>query len=142
MYEVVVATFPDHLGLQSKLGDTLYKAYTTSLQLSLAQPYRDCRAVELFLKHWMNDSLRRAWVSLENAGVDITEDLVAKLFQNLISPFGNQVPFSCIPCTGYGFVWRSATTRVDTGASSDTTGQTRKGGLRRKGNKGNPWWKE
>ena len=45
----------------------------------------------------MNDSSRRAWVSLENAGVDITEDLVANLFQNLMSPFGNQVPFSCIP---------------------------------------------
>ena len=97
VYDVVVATCPDHPGLQSNLGDTLYRPYTTSLQLSPAQPYRDFTAVVLFLKHWMNDSLRRAWVSLENAGVDITEDLVAKLFQNLISPFGNQVPFSCIP---------------------------------------------
>ena len=86
MDEVVVATFPYHPGLQSKLGETLRQEYTTSLQLSLARPYGDSRAVELFLKHWMGDSLRRAWVSL-----------VARLFRNVVSPFGNQVAFSCIP---------------------------------------------
>ena len=41
--------------------------------------------------------MRRAWVSLENAGVNITEDLVVGLFQNLISPFGDLVPLFCIP---------------------------------------------
>jgi len=97
VYEVVVATFPDHPGLQSKLNNALYKAYTPSLQLCLARPYRDSKSVEIFLKYWMDDSMRRAWASMENAGVDITENLVAVLFRNLISPFGNQVPFSCVP---------------------------------------------
>ena len=92
-----MATLPDRLGLQSMLSNNLFKAYTTSLQLCLGRPCRDYSAVDLFLMHWVDDSMQRAWASLENAGVGITEDLVARLFQNLISPLGDQVPFSCIP---------------------------------------------
>ena len=121
MDEVVVATFPDHPGLQSKLGDTLRQEYTTSLQLSLARPYGDSRAVEFFLKHWMGDSLRRAWVSLENADVDITEDLVDRLFRNVVSSLWQSGGLLLHTHTTYGSFWWSATPRMDICPNSGST---------------------
>merc|ERR1711879_768955 len=55
------------------------------------------RRVERFLSEWMEQSISRAWQSIDNSGVTINEGLVEKLFQNLIAPFGEDHPFSCVP---------------------------------------------
>jgi len=55
------------------------------------------RRVEKFLREWMEQSISRAWQSIDNSGVAITEELVLNLFQNLIAPFGEDHPFSCVP---------------------------------------------
>ena len=57
-------------------------------------PTKTVEPWSFFLRHWMNERQLAASMGQKNAGVDIAEDLVVKLFQNLISPFGNQVPFS------------------------------------------------
>jgi len=46
---------------------------------------------------WLDDSMRRAWSAVEFPEKTITEINVYCLFQNLVAPFGDDVPFSCIP---------------------------------------------
>ena len=41
--------------------------------------------------------IRRAWPFDEKARVDTTEKVLAEVFRNLSSPFGEQVPFSHVP---------------------------------------------
>merc|ERR1712048_218046 len=55
------------------------------------------RRVERFLSEWMEQSISRAWQSIDNTGIIINEELVMSLFQNLIAPFGEDHPFSCVP---------------------------------------------
>merc|ERR1711982_128776 len=57
----------------------------------------DLARVENFTKKWLEDSMNRAWGSIDQCGEKLSEGNVARLFQNLVAPFGDDHPFSCIP---------------------------------------------
>merc|ERR1719221_814462 len=41
--------------------------------------------------------MNRAWQAIDNSERIVTHDSVVQLFQNLLAPFGEEHPFSCIP---------------------------------------------
>mmetsp|Transcript_111919 Transcript_111919/g.361456 ORF Transcript_111919/g.361456 Transcript_111919/m.361456 type:complete len:598 (-) Transcript_111919:126-1919(-) len=62
-----------------------------------SRPMTDAERVELFTRLWVDDSMGRAWQSVDYVERILTFDTVVKLFQNLIAPFGEDHPFSCVP---------------------------------------------
>lgn len=83
----------------SKVFQALCKSYDTVLDecFSDSRPLEDLHRVQDFLKRWVDESMRRAWTSVENSETVITERTVIQLFANLIAPFGDDHAFSCIP---------------------------------------------
>jgi hypothetical protein len=49
------------------------------------------------MKRWINESMQRCWNSVPDSERVITENSVTRLFANLVAPFGEDHPFSCIP---------------------------------------------
>lgn len=98
MWDATSVTFADEKA-QSKVYNALHKAYQGALDECLldTRPREDLERVEQFTKRWIDDSMRRAWCSVENSDRTITEGNVVRLFQNLVAPFGNDHPFSCVP---------------------------------------------
>lgn len=98
MWDATNATFSDG-NVRSKVYNALFRAYQPALDECLMdkRPMEELQRVELFTKRWVDDSMRRAWSSVENSERTITEANVSRLFQNLVAPFGDNHPFSCIP---------------------------------------------
>lgn len=57
----------------------------------------DLQKVELFTRRWMEISMGKLWQVFENAGILMAEDTIVNLFADLVAPFGEEHPFSCIP---------------------------------------------
>jgi len=85
--------------VQSKIYKALHKAYHGALEESMAdsRPQEELQRVEIFIRKWIDDSMSRAWYSLEAVGVTLTDKSVLRLFQALAAPFGDEHPYSCIP---------------------------------------------
>jgi len=97
MWDSTHAVFPDRAA-QTKVYNSLYRSYQPALDECIVNAkLEDLQRVEHFTKRWLDDSMRRAWCSVEQAERTITRGSVLKLFQNLIAPFGDNHPFSCIP---------------------------------------------
>lgn len=63
-----------------------------------SRPLESTEKVKRFFKRWMEESMTRAWNSVEqNGGGNLSFRKVTKLFQNLIAPFGEEHNFTCIP---------------------------------------------
>jgi len=63
----------------------------------------DLQRVELFTKTWMESSMNRAWQAIETSPKLLSQENIVLLFQNLLAPFGDEHPFSCVPA---GFTQR------------------------------------
>merc|ERR1712008_413191 len=105
-----------------------------------SRPLEELQRVEIFIRKWIDDSMRRAWCSLEalEAPGTLTDKSVMRLFQALAAPFGDEHPYSCIPdCLTKGIgrppqdwkfigqvvkqlfdTWKNETTTSGTGGSS------------------------
>eukprot|EP00931_Biecheleriopsis_adriatica_P043974 TRINITY_DN25126_c0_g1_i1.p1 TRINITY_DN25126_c0_g1~~TRINITY_DN25126_c0_g1_i1.p1 ORF type:complete len:486 (-),score=127.22 TRINITY_DN25126_c0_g1_i1:25-1482(-) len=60
------------------------------------RPMPDLERVEVFTRAWVESSMGKAWSALETGGLMTPENLVW-LFQDLLAPFGEEHPFSCVP---------------------------------------------
>jgi len=100
MWECSAKTFQsEEDSVRVKVYNALHKAYDPALQECLKDPRKmeDIKRVELFTEQWLRDSMQRAWASVDNSSEVINEHYVLTLFRQLIAPFGDEHPFSCIP---------------------------------------------
>merc|ERR1712070_145888 len=97
MFDATQATFGEE-AVCSKVYKTLTSAHEKAYIHACedTRPLQDLQRVELFVKAWMEDSMGRAWQALDNANAMSAEN-VTRLFENLIAPFGEDHPFSCVP---------------------------------------------
>jgi len=81
-----------------KLYNALSKTYQSALDATLTDTRRrqDQQRVEDFLQRWIHESMGRAWTSIEDSEL-LTEQTVCRLFNNLLYPFGDSIPFTTIP---------------------------------------------
>jgi len=98
MWDATRASFKDAT-VQSKINNALSKAYWPALDEVLAdtREIQDLARVENFTKKWLEDSMSRAWSAVDQCGEKLSEGNLSRLFQNLVAPFGDDHPFSCIP---------------------------------------------
>jgi len=61
-------------------------------------PEQELQRVELFMKRWIDDSMGRCFAAIQDSDSLLTADRTETLFRTLLAPFGNDDPFSCIPC--------------------------------------------
>lgn len=105
--------------VQSKVFQAISRAYWPALDTVLENglleeeilrgdlpPHKQLQRVEAFTRQWIDDSVCRAWVSVEQAESMLTEDVVEDLFRGLIMPFGGDDPFSCMPAALTGNIGR------------------------------------
>jgi len=98
MWEATSMIFSD-IKAQSKIYTALHKTYQGALEETMAdsRPLEKLQRVEIFIRKWIDDSMRRAWCSLEAVEDTLTDKCVLRLFQALVAPFGDEHPYSCIP---------------------------------------------
>merc|ERR1712032_71829 len=98
MWDVAKSMFFDEK-LASKVFTALNKSYQPALEHAHAdrRPMQPLQRVEVFTRHWIDDSVCRAWQPLTAAGQAFDADRATTLFQNLLAPFGDDNAFSCIP---------------------------------------------
>lgn len=86
-------------GIKGKIYRALYNTYQVAMDECLvdSRPVEPLHKVQRFTKRWIDESMTRAWNSVEGSEALLTEATVVRLFQNLIAPFGNDNEFSCIP---------------------------------------------
>jgi len=97
MWHATSLAFPEKK-VQSKIYHALHKGYQGALEETMAdaRPVEELQRVEIFVRKWIDNSMRRAWSSVEAEGT-LTDKNVLRLFQALVAPFGNDHPYSCIP---------------------------------------------
>merc|ERR1719414_572176 len=109
MWEATQATFKDDK-VRTKVYNAISKSYWPHLDEALASsmarahfphyPQEDLRHVEEFTRAWIHDSMGRAWSALPSVNEEgedlLKEDIMCRLFQRLLVPFGEEHPFSCI----------------------------------------------
>lgn len=111
MWQTIQAFFDDEK-LRSKVWKALSGAYWRAVEITREEmeqqqgpfswsrkqdPRQDQLRVEMFVRRWIDDSTCRAWGAIESAGMELNEELLDGFFQALVSPFGLEDPFSCIP---------------------------------------------
>jgi len=99
MWDAARHTFRGNDTAVSKVYASLGKTYDVALDEAVAdnRPIPDEVRMEHFMKRWINESMQRCWSSFEGSDRLITERSVTKLFGNLVAPFGDEHPFSCVP---------------------------------------------
>jgi hypothetical protein len=117
MWETTESIFSDEKA-RTKVYNALSKAYPRALDQILnvivteddpnirLTPEQQLKRVEEFLWHWIDDSMCRAWVSIEGAESVLTNENVGQLFQTLIAPFGVEDPYTCMPQAVTGQIGR------------------------------------
>lgn len=103
MWDATRQTFRDNDAVVNKVYAAVHKTYDLALTEAVEpnQAIRDDVRMERFMNRWINESMQRCWNSVENSERVITEHSVVKLFGNLVAPFGDDHPFSCIPQVFY-----------------------------------------
>lgn len=88
---------PDQEALRNKVYKGLKSAHERAREETLASPLRDdLQRVEFFTKSWIHNSMGKAWQAIEQGGL-MNPESVVMLFQELLAPFGEEHPFSCVP---------------------------------------------
>jgi len=84
--------------VSKKVYNALQKTYQPALDEVLADQTvsDDLQRVERFTRKWVEDSMQRAWAAIDG-GATMNEEKVTQLFRNLVAPYGDKHPFSCIP---------------------------------------------
>eukprot|EP00930_Biecheleria_cincta_P082537 TRINITY_DN72254_c0_g1_i1.p1 TRINITY_DN72254_c0_g1~~TRINITY_DN72254_c0_g1_i1.p1 ORF type:complete len:495 (-),score=102.59 TRINITY_DN72254_c0_g1_i1:75-1559(-) len=85
--------------LRNKLYRALKNSHETAYKEAIndPRPMADLERVEIFCRAWIETSMGKAWSALETAGDLMTLDNLVWLFQDLVAPFGEEHPFSCVP---------------------------------------------
>jgi len=88
---------PDE-SIRNKLYKALKSCHEAAFKEAMNDPrrLRDLQRVEVFTRLWLEQSMGKAWQVLENNGMMSAEHVV-RLFQDLLAPFGEDHPFSCVP---------------------------------------------
>ncbi len=88
---------PDQESLRNKVYKGLKSAHERAREETLAAPMRDdLQRVEFFTRSWIHNSMGKAWQAIEQGGL-MNPESVVMLFQELLAPFGEEHPFSCVP---------------------------------------------
>lgn len=88
---------PDQEALRNKVYKGLKSAHERAREETLASPlHDDLQRVEFFTKSWIHHSMGKAWQAIEQGGL-MNPESVVMLFQELLAPFGEEHPFSCVP---------------------------------------------
>mmetsp|Transcript_25452 Transcript_25452/g.58652 ORF Transcript_25452/g.58652 Transcript_25452/m.58652 type:complete len:325 (+) Transcript_25452:150-1124(+) len=105
MWQAVEDTFGGQKE-RSKVFNALARTYQDALQGAKSDvgppdgnapdKNRECAMVRAFFKRWLEDSMNRVW-NIEYADRLFTPPAVQELFQRLLSPFGEENGFSCVP---------------------------------------------
>lgn len=98
IWEATTMTFSD-ASVQAKFNQALTRAYQPALDECMceARPLPDSERVENFMRLWIEDVLRRVWTAVHDADHILTEEIITRLFYNVLEPFGSDNPFSCVP---------------------------------------------
>ena len=99
MWISVEKVFRPNSKAQEKIFTSLKKTYPIALDSVLEdiRPLDDVERLQLFLKKWIQDSLSRSWSAVQDPERILSEELVVKLFKQLMSPFGATHSFCCMP---------------------------------------------
>jgi len=98
IWEATALTFREDV-VKAKVNQAVARAHQVVLAecLNETKNLGDLQRVEHFTRTWIDNSMGRAWMAVENAEKIITEKNVMRLFQHLMEPFVFKHPFSCIP---------------------------------------------
>merc|ERR1712072_937489 len=98
VWEIAMAIF-DNEKVTSKIFKALNQAHKPALNAAMAMPggASENDRIEAFMRHWIEVSMSRAWMSVDSEGTILNEETVSQLFLGLVVPFGEEHPFSCIP---------------------------------------------
>merc|ERR1719277_2193850 len=93
----------------SKVAGALSKAYWPALDEVLhdgnlhrefaygLDEQTELRRVENFTRRWLDDGIGRAWATIESSQAGLNENTLKELLKRLITPFGEEHPYSCLP---------------------------------------------
>lgn len=97
MWDACGAVFKDYK-VQSKLFTSVSKISQQLVQevAAASHPVSDVAHLEAFTRQWIEETLNRAWCSLDSPSTVLTEELVTKLFQRLVTPTGED-GVCCLP---------------------------------------------
>eukprot|EP00929_Paragymnodinium_shiwhaense_P112910 TRINITY_DN8117_c0_g1_i2.p1 TRINITY_DN8117_c0_g1~~TRINITY_DN8117_c0_g1_i2.p1 ORF type:complete len:536 (+),score=185.28 TRINITY_DN8117_c0_g1_i2:145-1752(+) len=98
----VFGTFDEKV--QGKVYKALSGAYWTTLDDVLQHHFRpggspemELKCVETFMQQWIEAMLQRGWQAMDPPEALWTSEAVTDLFSLLVSPFGEDSGFSCVP---------------------------------------------
>jgi len=85
--------------INSKIYKTLKSSYegASNEAVSSRRPMSEEQRVEVFIRRWMDDSIGRVMQAVDGSPSLLTPGNIARLFGNLVVPFGDNHAFSCIP---------------------------------------------
>merc|ERR1719296_140723 len=99
MWDTAMASFREHDALARKIAMSLSTAHRAALKEALANRVLkdDLQRVQFFMKTWMENSLGKLLASCGTPSQVLTREAIVQLFSNLVAPFGESNPFSCVP---------------------------------------------
>lgn len=97
MWDSTAATFSE-VALCAKVYKAVHQAHEQAFNMAASdlRHMEDIKRVELFMNHWLEGTVTKAWKAFES-GSQLSQETVVQLFQRLIAPFGEGHPFSCVP---------------------------------------------
>jgi len=99
LWEATAVTFRDE-HICSKVFRCLHASHGAAVAEACddTRPLGELQRVEVFIRRWMEESMCAAWQALQDCGNEqLEESSIAALFQQLVTPFGEDHPFSCVP---------------------------------------------
>lgn len=120
MWDAAEAVFGVGCPAFNKIFKYLHTSHEAAFKEARAdvRPLEDLQRVEVFMRVWMDNSMGRAWQAIDQSDRLLTHETVVRLFQNLVAPFGEDHPFSCVPAAltkrigrpprDWPFIWTEA----------------------------------
>jgi len=97
IWDSICILIPDQESLSNKLYKGLKAAHEKAFEEAMATPMADdLQRVEYFTRSWIHYGIGKVWQAAEQGGLMNAESM-AMLFQELLAPFGEEHPFSCVP---------------------------------------------
>jgi len=98
IWDSAALLLPDE-SLRNKLYKALKSGHENAFKQAAeeTQSMPDLQRVEAFTSLWIEHSMSKAWSALETGGNLMTPSNLVYLFQDLVAPFGEDHPFSCVP---------------------------------------------
>eukprot|EP00928_Gymnodinium_smaydae_P062138 TRINITY_DN46067_c0_g1_i1.p1 TRINITY_DN46067_c0_g1~~TRINITY_DN46067_c0_g1_i1.p1 ORF type:complete len:396 (+),score=118.98 TRINITY_DN46067_c0_g1_i1:87-1274(+) len=98
MWKAVEHTFKDE-AVRGKIFGAVAKTYYTAFDATISdsRPKQDLDRVQDFMSRWIHDSISRCWAAYENSPEVMSEANITRLFQAMLTPFGEEHPYTCVP---------------------------------------------